>query len=64
MKIKNASFFESGGNPNLNVTIEQELEGKTWILTKSCSGDTANDIWGKWGTNNDDEIIALVLALP
>lgn len=47
----------------LIVKLSQTLEGDDWFRIVSVVGDDALKIWNQWGTDNEKEIIALLLAL-
>lgn len=64
MNIKSASYYISSGLSNLSVMIAQTINGREWTVTIHCIGANAESIWNQWGTNNDQAIIALLMALP
>jgi hypothetical protein len=56
--------YQDYGTPVVSATITQTIDGKTWAMSKSCSGATATEIWNKLLTGDIQGVIALILALP
>jgi hypothetical protein len=62
MKIVQAYFSTLGGQSTLSITLEREdPDGSKWLITLTVLGTDADNLWGIWDSNKDQDIINEVL---